>query len=295
MPTLWLFDIEPHEQRYTSEWRTYLPNQLEAAMQKQSAMKWTLRVVSGEPTSGALSCGGFLNFAETNKYKAEQVVQFSQFVTDETAESGDRLLFTDAWHPGVIHCRYMSDLLGLRLKIHSMWHAGSYDRHDFLGRMVTDKQWSANFERALYRASDRNYFATDFHRRLFLKTLKPGHDGRAKVVGWPMEYLPSLLSKYEGIEKRNLVLFPHRMVPEKQPEVFSYLSSLLPEFQFVFAQDKRRTKAEYHTLLAQALVVFSAWDATEAERPLLRQVGQADVSRQLPAGDADPPQHANLL
>ena len=258
MPTLWLFDIEPHEQRYTSEWKTYLPQQLRSAMQKRSAQNWVLKIVSGHQTSGSLSTGGFLNFAETNRYKAEQVAEFSKRVSENKVQQGDRLLFADAWHPGIIHARYMSDLMNLRLKIHSMWHAGSYDRADFLGRMVTDKKWSSNFERALFRASDRNYFATKFHKDLFLKALAPGHDDRAKVVGWPMEYLTNLISKHDDIAKKKLILFPHRMAPEKQPSIFSYLSTVLPEFQFVFAQDRRRTKAQYHALLAQALVVFSA-------------------------------------
>jgi len=88
--------------------------------------------------------------------------------------------------------------------------------------------------------------------------LKPGYDSKARVVGWPMEYLPKILSKYSGVEKQNIILFPHRISDEKQPDIFTFLSSVLPEYKFVFAQDQKRTKAEYHALLARALVVFSA-------------------------------------
>ncbi|MEP1206122.1 MAG: hypothetical protein ABJM29_16205 [Rhizobiaceae bacterium] len=258
MPTLWLFDIESHEQRYTSEWQKFLPLQLNKAMASHGKNQWKLEVVSGGQTSGTVSAGAFMNFAETNFYKAEQVANFSRRVAAGTVKRGDRLLFTDAWHPGVIHCRYMSDLLGLSLKIHSMWHAGSYDRHDFLGRTVTDKKWSFNFEKSVFHASDWNYFATKFHRDLFLNSLKPGSDHKAKVVGWPMEYLPQLLSKYAALKKHKIILFPHRMAPEKQPEIFAYLSSMLPEYRLVFAQDRTRTKAEYHALIGQAVAVFSA-------------------------------------
>ena len=73
-----------------------------------------------------------------------------------------------------------------------------------------------------------------------------------------MEYLPKILSKYSGVEKQNIILFPHRISDEKQPDIFTFLSSVLPEYKFVFAQDQKRTKAEYHALLARALVVFSA-------------------------------------
>ena len=258
MPTLWLFDIEPHEQRYTSEWRQYLPQQIKGAMDAQPNWKWRLHVIEGIETSGTTSKGAFLNFAETSAYKSFQVASFSTQVEQKQVKKGDRLLFTDAWHPGVIQCRYMSDLLGLQLTIDVMWHAGSYDPWDFLGRKITNKEWSLAFERAVFEAADRSYFATEFHKRLFLDGVKPQHGSRAKVVGWPMEYLPDLLTGRTQGNRKDTILFPHRMTLEKQPEVLKELAPLLSTYRIFYAQEQALTKQQYHEELSRAAVVFSA-------------------------------------
>jgi len=139
-----------------------------------------------------------------------------------------------------------------------MWHAGSYDPWDFLGRKVSNKEWSLAFERAVFEAADRSYFATEFHKELFLKAVKPKHGNRAKVVGWPMEYLPDLLNGHTQNKTKDTILFPHRMTPEKQPEVLKALEPLLSTYRICYAQEQALTKQKYHDELARAAVVFSA-------------------------------------
>lgn len=257
MPTLWLFDIEPHEQRYTIEWAEHLPKQLRNAM-AQHKKPWRLELVQGTPTTGSTTPGAFLNFAETNAYKAEQVAAFSRLVQQGEIQDGDRALFADAWHPGVIHLRYMADLLGLDLTIDVMWHAGSYDPHDFLGANYKTQKWSFNFERALFEAADRNYFATKFHQQMFLEAIEPSNRSRPRVVGWPMEYLGPLIGPLAGSVEKDTILFPHRMAPEKLPKALDILRDHLPQYRIVFAQEQALTKQQYHQELARALVVFSA-------------------------------------
>jgi hypothetical protein len=60
------------------------------------------------------------------------------------------------------------------------------------------------------------------------------------------------------MEKRNLILFPHRIAPEKQVDIFRDLAEQLPEYEFVVCQDQKLTKNEYHNLLGEAKMVFSA-------------------------------------
>jgi hypothetical protein len=55
-----------------------------------------------------------------------------------------------------------------------------------------------------------------------------------------------------------MILFPHRIAPEKHVEIFRDLATHLPAYEFVVCQDKQLTKHEYHTLLGQAKMVFSA-------------------------------------
>jgi hypothetical protein len=57
--------------------------------------------------------------------------------------------------------------------------------------------------------------------------------------------------------KRDLIVFPHRIAPEKQVEIFRDLKEQLPQYEFVVCQDQELTKNEYHNLLGEAKIVFS--------------------------------------
>lgn len=73
-----------------------------------------------------------------------------------------------------------------------------------------------------------------------------------------MEYLDSSLEQYKGMDKRNLILFPHRVAPEKQVDIFRDLKQQLPQYEFVVCQEQQLSKHEYHNLLGEAKLVFSA-------------------------------------
>jgi hypothetical protein len=159
----------------------------------------------------------------------------------------------------------MSELLQIPVTIHALWHAGSYDPQDFLGRLIGNAPWVRHSEKAFYEAIDHNYFATDFHIEMFFKNLfnikaMPGADFNNKVVrtGWPMEYMVETLDMYKNMPKRDLILFPHRIAPEKQVEIFRDLKHQLPQYEFVVCQEQQLTKNEYHNLLGEAKMVFSA-------------------------------------
>lgn len=261
MAKIFLVDLEAVSTRYTGEWKTHVPELLQKAGH-------SVEVISG-PTDipSATTPGAFLNFGGTNIYKSAQVEQISRLFCNGSVQPGDHFVFTDAWHPGVINLRYMSELLGIQVVTHGLWHAGSYDPEDFLGRLVGDKPWVRHAEKSFFHAFDHNYFATDFHIELFRKNLLDTNIGTVynyrqsgKIVrtGWPMEYMTDTLSDYKGMPKRDLILFPHRIAPEKQVEIFRNLAIHLPQYEFVVCQDTQLTKAEYHTLLGQAKLVFSA-------------------------------------
>ena len=81
-----------------------------------------------------------------------------------------------------------------------------------------------------------------------------------KVIrtGWPMEYMQDTLAPYTGMQKRDMILFPHRIAPEKQLDIFLDLKEHLPQYEFVVCQDRQLTKNEYHNLLGESKLVFSA-------------------------------------
>jgi hypothetical protein len=73
-----------------------------------------------------------------------------------------------------------------------------------------------------------------------------------------MEYMNDTLTMYKGMPKRDLILFPHRIAPEKQVEIFRDLKEQLPQYEFVVCQEQQLTKNEYHNILGRAKLVFSA-------------------------------------
>jgi glycosyltransferase involved in cell wall biosynthesis len=156
----------------------------------------------------------------------------------------------------------MAELLGIKVKIHALWHAGSYDPQDFLGRLIGDADWVRHSEKAFFHAIDYNYFATDFHIDMFcfnlFKCPRWMFEDRIVRTGWPMEYMPKVLEPYKNLPKRDLILFPHRLAPEKQVEIFRDLAQSLPQYEFVVCQDQTLTKNEYHMLLGESKIVFSA-------------------------------------
>ena len=267
--TVYIVDLESIPTRYTCEWKTHLP-----ALIKKHGHE--VVVISGpDDLPNNTTPGMFLNFSATNIYKSVQVEKFSRLFSDGKIKDGDYFLFTDAWHPGVINLKYMADLLGIKIKIGGCWHSGSYDPQDGLGRLVGAKKWVRHAEKSFFHAFDHNYFATEFHVKLFFdKLLEDGwpsenpwyeedwaeryDSGKIVRTGWPMEYMDHTLSMYKNMTKRDLILFPHRIAPEKQVEIFRDLAAHLPQYEFVVCQDTPLDKHEYHNLLGRAKIVFSA-------------------------------------
>jgi hypothetical protein len=262
MSRIFLVDLESVETRYTGQWKTHVPDLLKKRGHN-------VQIISG-PTDipSATTPGAFLNFGGTNIYKSSQVEQMGRLFCNGAVHPGDHFIFTDAWHPGIINLKYMSELLQIPVKIHALWHAGSYDPQDFLGRLIGDAPWVRHAEKSFFAAIDHNYFATDFHINMFCKNLLDEtledtvqefiNEGKIVRSGWPMEYMSDTLLMYKNMPKRDLILFPHRIAPEKQVEIFRDLKHHLPQYEFVVCQDQYLTKNEYHNLLGEAKLVFSA-------------------------------------
>ena len=253
--TIRIVDIEAVDTRYTKQWKDYLPKQL------QRATNENVKVISGGEVPQATTPGAFLNFAGTNNYKSQQMLEISRLFANGEVKDNDYFLYTDAWNPTVIQLRYMSELLGIDISIGGLWHAGSYDPADFLGRLIGDKPWVRHAEMSMFECYDDNFFASDFHIDMFTDVFDEDYAidwDKIKRVGWPMEYLKNSLDSYKGMEKRDLILFPHRIAPEKQVDIFRDLKERLPQYEFIVCQDQELSKNEYHNLLGEAKLVFSA-------------------------------------
>ena len=252
---IFIVDIEAVDTRYTAQWKEYLPKQLRHATNEGVV------VISGGEVPQATTPGAFLNFAGTNNYKSQQMLEISRMFANGEVKDGDYFLYTDAWNPTVIQLRYMAELLGVDIAIGGLWHAGSYDPQDFLGRLIGDKPWVRHAEMSMYECYNHNFFASNFHIDMFLEAFNDNYSvdmDKAIRTGWPFEYMANTLTMYKGMPKRDLILFPHRVAPEKQVDIFRDLAERLPQYEFVVCQDQALTKNEYHNLLGEAKMVFSA-------------------------------------
>lgn len=263
-PNIWIFSIEPIQTRYTQQWHEHFPKLLATHFKDH----YNVIQIDGEQKNTVPTPGAFLNFSDTNYWKSSQLTKFLDHYNNGETTTQDHFIFTDAWNPTVLQLKYMKDLLGLNWTIHGLWHAGSHDSQDFLGRIIGDQPWVRHTEQGMFHAFDHNYFATEFHINLFSDTFSETEDDEWKLTmieqqkivqtGWPMEYMNNILTMYKGMPKRDLILFPHRIAPEKQVEIFRDLKEQLPQYDFVVCQYQQLTKNEYHNLLGEAKIVFSA-------------------------------------
>ncbi len=240
---IFIIPIEPIDQRYTKQWYHNIPKDLD----KRGLANRTI----GDPVDSYTTSGAFLNFAFTNKYKASQVKQIADLFMMNQVKPGDKFLVTDAWNFAITAIRYMSDLLEIPVEIHGIWHAGAYDPTDILGMKM--KGESANHaERSWYHACDYNYFATNFHREMFLNNLNisPEQHKKAILSGQPHQLMSVDMAKYINLPKENQVIWPHRYNADKQPEIAEQLD-------VVISQSMNLVKDDYYHLLGTSKVVFS--------------------------------------
>lgn len=250
-PNIWIFCLEPIDSRYTAQWHSHIPKLLEQA----AGNNFNVRQIDGVQRTAKVTNGAFLNFSDTNYWKSSQLCNFVELLDSGEVTSNDKFLFTDTWNPCITQVAYMRDLLGMNWELHGIWHAGAYDPSDILGYKM-QKPWPYNAERSWFYNCDYNYFATEFHRSMFLKNLDiPEADhGRAVLSGQPYEYLNDLISPYDASYKLSKIIWPHRYNADKQPEIIEDLGRSM---KTVITQKLNLSKTEYYETLGKCTINFS--------------------------------------
>lgn len=251
---LFIVPIEPIDSRYTKQWYENIPL-LIANRAQAMGVDVDITTIDGDDIPENTTSGAFLNFGATNFYKATQAAAISRLFMDGTVKAGDKFLITDAWNFVITPIKYMSELLDIPVEIHSIWHAGAYDPSDILG-MKMSKPWPWHSEISWFLSSDYNYFATHFHKDMFLRNLNIPAEFHSKAVvsGQPHDPIIGKLEKYQNTQKFDKVMWPHRYNEDKQPEIAEDLTS---EFDIVITQKMNLSKDEYYKTMGQAKVIFS--------------------------------------
>lgn len=239
-----LIDLEAIPTRYSEQWRTWIPELFDEET----------NTISGTDYEG-VSDGGFFDFTATNIYKSEQVIAFGKMIKSGKINDGDALFFYDIWHPGIVNIKYMLDLAKLDVKIYGVLHAGAYDETDILG-INNLGRWAAGFEESMIEACDQVFVFSEYHRDMVLRERKVDPT-KISVGGFPYNF--KFMDSIQPLDNKDpLFVFPHRISPDKQPEIFDALKAEFPDYGFIRTMDLMLPKDDYHELLKRAKYVFSA-------------------------------------
>lgn len=256
MNTIYIIPIEPIDARYTKQWYDNIPSILLDQISNKM-LPFTIVTIDGtQPVTGTTK-GAFLDFAVTNIYKASQTQKVSELFSQGLIKKGDKFLVTDAWNPIITAIKYMSNLLDVPVEIHGIWHAGAYDPTDILGYKM-DKPWPWHQEIAWFHCCDYNYYATDFHKNMFLHNLQIDNAYHYKALrsGQPHTPIIEQCSQYWNSPKGNFMIWPHRYNADKQPEIVEDLRYSISG-ETIITQKMNLSKDDYYKVLGNCSIIFS--------------------------------------
>lgn len=244
-----MLPIEPLDMRYSIQWKYWFHD---AVIEEED--RFDLIIIDPIPLSSEIETGAFLDVCGTNYYKARQIQEISKMLFNKEINDGDVFFFHDAWFPGVEALAYMRDGLKLDFKITGCLHAGTYDPTDFISKMGMGV-WGESLENSWFKIYDKLFVATEYHKSL-IQSKRFVNKDLIDVTGFPL-YMPT----HETQEKEKIVVFPHRLTPDKQPDQFDALAAILknehPDWQFIKTQDIKRSKQEYYDLLGKSAIAVS--------------------------------------
>ncbi len=250
---LYIFTLEPIEKRYTKQWFEYWINEFPKYYDE-------VEYINGTLGSDKIEKGKFLDINKTNIWKAEQVIQVAWKFQKDEIKDGDTFIFCDGWCFGITALKYMAQLNDINIKIYTYLHAGTWDEYDFISQAGL-RDWAKHNELGWLKACDGHFVATLFHKRLILDYFgKEQFKSKIHVVGFPMDWDKVIedCKVKSKVNRKKLVVFPHRIDKEKCPEVFDRLSLVLPKYEFVKTMNVTKNKKEYYELISEAKVIFSA-------------------------------------
>jgi len=245
--------IEPIELRYTIQWNTWFKE----AFEEEFVDVITLDDI---PSSGTIQHGSFLDVIDTNRYKSFQLLEIIRILESYDDIEPLILFFHDIWFPGLTNIAYIRDGMELHnLRICGCLHSGGYDPHDFI-RNKGMTPWSNHVERGWFKGIvDSIYVATQYHKSVVDSyfNLSPQV---VEITGFPI--FPPV--GIENIKKENTLVFPHRLVSEKHPEIFDKLQKLFNKknrrWNWVKTMEWKFSKQEYYDVLLHSKIAISTAD-----------------------------------
>lgn len=252
--TIIYLPLEPLEERYTANWYHYFEDYFS---KHRISHLW----IDGKSCYDKIKRGSFLDVAGTHVWKFNQLQKVSELMFEDQIRDGDTIFLADIWFPGLEALSYFRDGLKKDIKIVGCIFAGTYDEYDFTAKTGMS-YWGEDLENSWFKILDKIFVATEFHKRLILSKRKCDPK-KLIVTGHPI-FPETKTVKFR--EKENIVVFPHRLDSEKNPQLFETLEEEIrfagggKGWKFIRTKDICNTKQEYYDLLRKAKIAVSFAD-----------------------------------
>ena len=254
---VWLFPIEPLPERYSEQWLMWWPEKLLDHGVEE------VQTVMGDRLAKSIERGEFLDCYDTHYFKATQLARFAKALRAGHVKDEDVVLLLDAWNPAVESIAYMRQVGGHGFKLAGLFHAGTWDPWDMLTQKALG-EWASFCEMGWVRALDLVCVATEFHKRLLQQRPAMGSPtSKVVVTGFPL-YPDGFIHHAKPWASRDrLVVFPHRIAPEKQPQEWEAIQGAYRDLygddgtRWVRSKDVCVSKDDYYRLLGEARVAVS--------------------------------------
>jgi hypothetical protein len=213
--------------------------------------------INGEELSAKLGKDQFLNPYSTNYFKFSQLMKICEMFNNGEIKDGDSFYFSDLWFPGIESIKYMAYFIGIKIKIFGIMHAGSFTPTDTVNGM---KEWANPFELSIIKASDIIFVGSEQTRQDMITAFPLEYEDLNKIKVTGLAYDFNEVVKYDDptVKKENIIIFPHRLHAEKQPELCKSLEKYFPNCTFIYTHEHNYSKEEYYKLLAKSKILFCA-------------------------------------
>ena len=209
--------------------------------------------------------GQFLDIVNTCKFKAAQLQMIADLFNEGKIENGDAFLVGDIFFPGIEMIKYMSELLGINVRVYGINYAGRADKTDFVQQLSS---WADASEAGYHFICDGIFVGSDDHKKNVVEYFGL-NDVTVHTTGlvWDLNYMQKFRDEMGYVEKEDFVIWPHRWCEEKGiDELLQFAKSTKKKIVITSSGPKKDlgklpknieyryglTKAEYFELMAKA-------------------------------------------
>jgi len=162
MKNFFFLGTEPYYNRPTMYWNRWC-NKCFPTYCNRSGLNYV--PVGGTSLASKAVKGTVFSPASQSAYRAEQLMKFSQMLHRGEVSDGDYVFLDDGQFPGIELILHAIDQLGIKLKISSYHHAGSWDHTDYTNRFGMGR-WLMWEELDWFNIYDHIFVQSNYHREV---------------------------------------------------------------------------------------------------------------------------------